>query len=58
MYLVLLVLLSFGLILAGVYCISTTDVSDDRAIISIVLFVLAIIILIGCGYNFNEIIST
>ena len=57
-YVILLILFSFLLILGGIYCIATKEADEDRLVIAIIFFIVAVVMLIGCGYNFNEIIST
>ena len=53
---VILMLLSIGLFCAAAY-VSSCSKYEDKNIIAIVLVIVGILILIGCYYNFENIIN-
>lgn len=53
---VILILLSIGLFCAAAY-VSSHSTYDDKNIIAIVLVIVGALILIGCYYNFENIIK-
>lgn len=53
---VILILLSIGLFCAAIYVFSCSKY-DDKNVIAIILVIVGALILIGCYYNFDNIIN-
>ena len=53
---VILMLLSIGLFCAATY-VSSCSKYDDKNVIAVILVIVGVLILIGCYYNFDNIIK-